>query len=147
MHQSGQERAHSMQTVQFSSFSAMTPRARVGGSSRSCGYCTVTAGFSIVLNVMPRPPITPGSFAFLLRTPPPPWRRPLRGGLSPEVLAGSRALAPRVPLAVAGSACPSERHLEDARQQDVEQGDGDQELPREGLQLVLAQARVGEAHP
>ena len=55
MHQSGHERAHSMQTVQFSSLSAMTPRARAGGSSRSCGYCTVTVGFIIVLNVTPRP--------------------------------------------------------------------------------------------
>src|SRR4051794_20829136 len=55
MHQSGHERAHSMQTVQFSSFSAMTPRARATGSSRSCGYCTVTAGFIIVLNVTPSP--------------------------------------------------------------------------------------------
>ena len=41
MHQSGQLRTHSMQTVQFSSSSAMTPRARVGGASFSCGYCTV----------------------------------------------------------------------------------------------------------
>src|SRR5436190_7844678 len=55
MHQSGQERAHSMQTVQFSSFNAMTPRARGAGSSRSCGYCTVTAGLVIVLNVTPNP--------------------------------------------------------------------------------------------
>src|SRR5205809_743334 len=55
MHQSGQERAHNMQTVQFSSLSAMTPRARGAGSSRSCGYCTVTAGFIIVRNVTPRP--------------------------------------------------------------------------------------------
>src|SRR5580765_7879032 len=55
MHQSGHCRAHSMHTVQFSSFNAMTPRARVGGSSRSCGYCTVTAGFVIVLNVTPSP--------------------------------------------------------------------------------------------
>src|ERR1044072_8768867 len=55
MHQSGYCRAHSMQTVQFSSFNAMTPRARGAGSSRSCGYCTVTVGFSIVRNVTPRP--------------------------------------------------------------------------------------------
>ena len=37
--------AHSMQTVQFSSLRAMTPRARGGGASFTCGYCTVTAGF------------------------------------------------------------------------------------------------------
>src|SRR5215468_800235 len=100
MHQSGQERAHSMQTVQFSSLSAITPCARVGGSSRSCGYCTVTAGFSIVLSVTPRPSITPGTFM--------------------------------TPLA-------SERHLEDAGEDDVEQRERDQHLPRERLQLVLPQ--------
>ena len=54
-----------MQTVQFSSLRAMTPRARGAGSSFSCGYCTVTAGFSIVFSVTPRPPIRPGSFGFL----------------------------------------------------------------------------------
>ena len=43
MHQSGHSRAHSMQTVQFSSWRAMTPRARGAGSSFSWGYCTVTA--------------------------------------------------------------------------------------------------------
>src|SRR5450432_2747703 len=102
MHQSGQERPHSMQTVQFSSFNAMTPRARVGGSSRSCGYCTVTAGFIIVLNVMPSPLMTPGTLGFFM----------------------------------------SEGHLEDTGQEDVEQTDGDEELPRQGLELVLTEARV-----
>src|SRR3954451_3114544 len=111
MHQSGQERAHSMQTVQFSSLSAMTPRARVGGSSRSCGYCTVTAGFIIVLNVMPRPPMTPGSLGFFM------------------------------------TVCPSDRDLEHAGQQDVEEPDGDEELPGQGLQLVLTESWIGEAHP
>src|SRR5215471_7570815 len=66
MHQSGQDRAQSMQTVQFSSFSAITPRARGAGSSFSWGYCTVTAGFSIVLNVTPRPEITPGTLGFFM---------------------------------------------------------------------------------
>src|SRR5919199_5361900 len=59
MHQSGHSRAHSMQTVQFSSFRAITPRARVGGASFSFGYCTVTAGSSIVLNVTPSPLMRP----------------------------------------------------------------------------------------
>ena len=108
MHQSGHERAHSMQTVQFSSLSAMTPRARVGGSSRSCGYCTVTAGFSIVLNVTPRPLMTPGSFGFFM---------------------------------------PSDATLKTPVSEDVEQADRDEELPRQRLQLVLAEARVGEPHP
>ena len=96
-----------MQTVQFSSLSAMTPRARVGGSSCSCGYCTVTAGFSIVLNVMPRPLMTPGSFGLLHQN----------------------------------------ATLKTPVSEDVEQAERDEELPRERLQLVLTQARVGEAHP
>src|SRR4030095_8461958 len=77
MHQSGQLRAHSMQTVQLSSLRAMTPRARGAGASFSWGYCTVAApldgaGMSglmppgrnivrvIVLNVTPRPLTRPG---------------------------------------------------------------------------------------
>src|SRR5262249_6614626 len=100
MHQSGHCRAHNMHTVQFSSLSAMTPRARVGGSSRSCGYCTVTAGFSIVLSVTPKPPTRPGSFGFFIETD------------------------------------PSERNLEDAGEKDVREPDRDQELPRQGLQLI-----------
>ena len=68
MHQSGQLRAHSMHDVQLSSRRAMTPRARVGGASFSCGYCTVLApppmlfGFIVcasVFNVTPRPFIRP----------------------------------------------------------------------------------------
>src|SRR4029453_15355576 len=109
MHQSGHWRPHSMQTVQFSSLSAMTPRARGAGASFSCGYCTVTAGRSMVFNVTPRPPISPGSF-------------------------GIRSL-------------PSEGHLEHARQQDVDEAEGDEDLPREGLELVLAQPRIREPHP
>src|SRR2546421_10125045 len=86
MHQSGQERAHSMQTVQFSSLSAITPRARVGGSSRSWGYCTVTAGFSIVLNVTPRPPIRPGIFGlWIFFMPMPSSERDLQGAGDEDV--------------------------------------------------------------
>ena len=61
MHQSGHSRAQSMQTVQFSSLRAITPRARGVGSSFTWGYCTVTAGLSIVRNVTPRPLTRPGS--------------------------------------------------------------------------------------
>ncbi len=39
MHQSGHSRAHSMQTVQFSSNSPITPRERGGSSGRTSGYC------------------------------------------------------------------------------------------------------------
>src|SRR3954454_24507716 len=69
MHQSGHWRAHNMQTVQFSSLSAVTPRARAGGSSRSCGYCTVTAGFIIVLKVTPSPPSIPLISRFMCESP------------------------------------------------------------------------------
>src|SRR3954451_19370767 len=103
MHQSGHCRAQSMQTVQFSSLRAMTPRARPGGSSRSWGYCTVTAGFIIVRKVTPRPEMTPGSLAIT-----------------------------RYPGA-------SEDHLEDAGGEDVHEGQGDQVLPGDGLELVLAE--------
>src|SRR5262245_65455662 len=78
MHQSGQLRAHSMQTVQFSSLRAMTPRARGAGISFSRGYCTVAApidgagisvfmhrggnvDFLMVLRVTPKPLTSPGA--------------------------------------------------------------------------------------
>ena len=41
MHQSGHSRAQSMQTVQFSSSSAITPRERGGSSGSTSGYCWV----------------------------------------------------------------------------------------------------------
>src|SRR5580765_3763442 len=111
MHQSGHWRAQSMQTVQFSSLSAITPRARGGGSSRSCGYCTVTVGFIIVLKVTPRPVSMPLISRFM------------------------------------SALHPSERHLQYARNQDVDERDGDQPLPRQRLELILAQPGVGEASP
>src|SRR5437879_1863226 len=117
MHQSGHERAQSMQTVQFSSLSAMTPRARGAGSSRSCGYCTVTAGFIIVRNVTPRPVSMPLISRFI-----------------------SLPLNSLPPAA-------SERHLQYARQEDVQQRDRDEPLPRDRLQLVFSKTRIGEARP
>jgi hypothetical protein len=64
MHQSGHEREHNMHDVQLSSCNAITPRARIGGVSFSCGYCTVLAPFLnvriMVLNVTARPLIIPG---------------------------------------------------------------------------------------
>src|SRR5215212_12094990 len=66
MHQSGHERAHSMQTVQLSSRRAITPRARVGGDSLTCGYWTVLAPSLNVRNIVPivtpRPLTRPGTF-------------------------------------------------------------------------------------
>src|SRR5439155_8508052 len=105
MHQSGHSRAHSMQTVQFSSLRAMTPRARAGGSSRSWGYCVVWLPLSIVRNVTPSPLTSPG---------------------------------------ISGT---SEHHLEDASDEDVHEREGYEVLPRERLELVLAQPRVGEPDP
>ena len=51
MHQSGHSRAQSMQTVQFSSSSAMTPRLRGGSSGFTSGYCWVTDRRVIVCSV------------------------------------------------------------------------------------------------
>src|SRR6476469_881324 len=118
MHQSGHERAQSMQTVQLTSRRAMTPRARSGGASFSCGYCTVAApppiflGVTVCassLNVTPRPFSTPGTSFAIVR-------------LRPS----------------------SECDLQAGRDHDVDQGDGDEELPGEPLQLVLPEPRVGE---
>src|SRR5438067_4605737 len=97
MHQSEQLRAHSMQTVQFSSFRAMTPRARMVGVSFSFGYCVVTPGFSMLLSVTPKPLTSPCPGMFGIRRP------------------------------------PSEDHLENSCDEDVEEGQRDEELPGDGL--------------
>lgn len=55
MHQSGHSRAQSMQTVQFSSNSPITPRERGGSSGWTSGYCAVTVFFVIVRSVTARP--------------------------------------------------------------------------------------------
>ncbi len=87
MHQSGQLRAHSMQTVQLSSLRAMTPRARGAGDSFSRGYCTVAApregeGISVLRprlgnsvrnisrRVTPKPTTRPGNRGRAIRLPP-----------------------------------------------------------------------------
>ncbi|MFD0656377.1 hypothetical protein [Thermocatellispora tengchongensis] len=59
MHQSGHSRAQSMQTVQFSSTSAMTPRLRAGRSGRTSGYCCVTDLFNMCRSVMDKPLASP----------------------------------------------------------------------------------------
>src|SRR6266542_2967575 len=59
MHQSGHSREHSMQTVQFSSTRAITPRVRAGRSGRTCGYWAVADRRDIVLNVTPSPLSSP----------------------------------------------------------------------------------------
>src|SRR5215471_7467512 len=59
MHQLGHSRAHSMQEVQFSSISAITPRLRGGNSGRTSGYCSVTDRRAKVLAVTFRPSTSP----------------------------------------------------------------------------------------
>src|ERR1700759_5204270 len=116
MHQSGQDRAHSMHTVQFSSLSAMTPRARGVACSFSCGYCTVTAGLNIVRNVTPRPDVMPLTCVGI--------------NFRPAI-----------------SAASSERHLERAGHENVQERDGNEPFLRQRLELILAQAGVGEPGP
>lgn len=55
MHQSGHSRAQSMQTVQFSSNSPMTPRLRGGSSGWTSGYWAVCERLVIVRRVTARP--------------------------------------------------------------------------------------------
>src|ERR1041384_5328460 len=127
MHQSGHSRAHSMQAVQFSSWSAMTPRARAVGSSFSCGYWTVTGPppmesglrvWTISPNVTPRPLMRPGSLG--IRRGPPRDR---------------------------GTGRSLPHHHGDGRDRDPTQRRRDQPLPRELLELVLTEAGVREADP
>src|SRR6266566_295170 len=59
MHQSGHSRAQSMQTVQFSSSSAITPRERGGSSGATSGYCRVWDRRVIVRRVTANPLANP----------------------------------------------------------------------------------------
>src|SRR5215217_2216632 len=137
MHQSGQLRAQSMHTVQLSSRSAMTPRARVGGASFSLGYWTVSAPWVTVrpsvFNVTPMPFRRPGIFGLprATTTPPPSTAFPGHAGRSWTVARWRSLLRTGARL---------HRHLQDRRRHDVGEGQGDQELPGEPLQLVLSEA-------
>jgi hypothetical protein len=59
MHQSGHSLAHSMQTVQFSSTRAITPRERGGRSGCTSGYCRVCDRRVMVLRVTASPFASP----------------------------------------------------------------------------------------
>src|SRR5262245_9935338 len=120
MHQSGHSRAHSMQAVQFSSWRAMTPRARGAGSSFSWGYWTVTGP----------PPIESGLRVWTIspKVTPRPLMRP-----------GSLGIR-RAPARVGGSARSLPHHHGDGRDRDPPQREGDEPLPGELLELVLAEA-------
>src|SRR5512132_2159285 len=126
MHQSGHSREHFQQTVQLASFSAMTPRVRAGRSGFSSGYCCVTAGRSMCLRVTPRPLIRPW-----------PTARPedLRRRTS------FSAMATTLPRSLA------DRDLDQADHDDLYQREWYQPEPRELLELVLPQPRVGRPQP
>src|SRR6202035_1791135 len=106
-----------MQTVQFSSTREMTPRVRGARVSFSCGYCTVTAPSSMVLNVSFRPLTMPTGVCSVRSTD-----------------------SGRCDLGMGG-------HLGDAGDEDVGERERDEELPRERLELVLAEPGEGEADP
>src|SRR5512145_1326479 len=66
MHQTGHSRAQSMQTVQFASSSAMTPRERGGSSGATSGYCWVCERRVIVLRVTASPFASPSPGTLML---------------------------------------------------------------------------------
>src|SRR3989440_5938577 len=119
MHQSGHSRAHSMQTVQFSSLSAMTPRERAGSGAISSGYWTVTAWETMWRMVTPRPFSSPVPKVLFFR------------------LDSSAKSPPSDPVG----------ELERAGDEDVRKRQRDEDLPCELLELVLPQAREGPAYP
>src|SRR6266511_5857304 len=125
MHQLGHSRAHSMQDVQFSSNSAITPRVRGGSSGFTSGYCAVTARCPRVFAVTRRPSTSPfpGS-----STPPPPPRR-LYAVLAEAIAIVARPIGRR----------SVEQHDSCAGDRELEQRDRDEALPRQLLQLVSAQ--------
>ena len=59
MHQSGHSRAQSMQEVQFSSCSAITPRLRGGSAGFTSGYSPVWTGRSNARPVVASPDSSP----------------------------------------------------------------------------------------
>src|SRR3954447_208907 len=122
MHQSGHSRAHSMQTVQFSSSSPMTPRLRGGRSGRWCGYSWVTDGCVIDFNVTPSPCASP----------------------FPGTFTSASSPAAQKWTGFAGS---SRRPPYDAGEGDLRERGGDETGPRELLQLVGAQPRVADPDP
>src|SRR3954453_1319411 len=138
MHQSGHSRAHSMHDVQFSSSSAITPRDRGGSSGRTCGYSRVTERLVIERKVTPRPCSSPlpgtcssrsswwcsCSGLSVIRPPPPP---PHHSGVG-----------------CADSCCD---HPYDAGERDLRECQGHEPHPRQPLQLVLAQPRIGHTQP
>src|SRR5207302_6445130 len=121
MHQSGHSRAQSMHTVQFSSFRAMTPRERGGRGAISSGYCTVTALDTMWRMVIPRPLSSPvPNVAFLS-------------------FDSSFSVAPFL-LSPVGQ-------LQRASDEDVDQRQRDEHLPRELLELILPQTGEGPPDP
>src|SRR5688572_8294842 len=133
MHQSGHSRAHSMQTVQFSSRSAITPRLRGGRSGSTSGYCWVVDRLVIVLSVTARP-----------------WTRPLPGApRSPSSLTNTYP----APSGDVKRAHPPQslswlaQDLHDGGQGQLEQSDRHEHQPAEPLQLILAEPGIADPEP
>src|SRR5690348_15328233 len=130
MHQSGHSRAHSMQTVQFSSSRAITPRLRGGSSGSTSGYCRVVDRLVIVLSVTASP-----------------CTSPLPGApRSPSSLTNAYP----APSCAAARAHPPvtwclDRELDRGGQDQLGQGHRHEDQPAQTLELILAQAGVGDA--
>ena len=127
MHQSGHSRAQSMQTVQFSSSSAITPRERGGRSGSTSGYCWVVDRLVIVLRVTASP-----------------FARPSPGMLmaSHPALCACRTRPPPV-----SRPDLAECDLDAGGEHQLAEGHRHQHQPAEPLELVLAQPRVGHPQP
>src|SRR5438874_1503721 len=112
----------------------MTPRVRGGRSGLTCGYCCVTERRSMVLSVTPSPfsSPTPGTLRFFAS-----------GAAAPGPTSCSVSMA----ITASPSPSSSQGDLHGRRHQDVHQRDRDQRDPREALELVLAQPRVGRPEP
>src|SRR5665809_20357 len=124
MHQSGHSRAHSMHTVQFSSLSAITPRVRGERSCLTSGYWMTALRLKRCLS----------STAIPLSSPMP------KPGLRALSSLSSTSSAIRF-LASWAVENPCAGH------QDQREGQWDEDLPRELLQLILAQAWERESDP
>src|SRR3954464_7838066 len=129
MHQSGHSRAHNMQTVQFSSSSAITPRLRGGSSGSTSGYCWVIERLVIVFSVTASPlirpwPGAPRSPSSLTNAYPAP---------SPIV---TRAHPSDILPSPVCRGCAALGDLDGGGQHQLRQGDRDEDQPAQALQLV-----------
>src|SRR4029453_2383069 len=101
----------------------MTPRVRGGRSGFSCGYCCVIEGRSACLSVTPTPFIRP---------------RPGDLGAAAGPFGTPRSSTPTTPQKTA---------LLPPNPPERQQPQRNRHEPRDPLQLVLAQTRIGDAEP